>query len=281
VRKIYSYAGPPRDTHGAGSDEDLRMSTTGDQALSRFSGRHVLVVGGSTGIGLAVARRVATEGGSVVLADLGDADCREALLALDGSGHRSGVVDVTSRASVDALVSSLDRLDVLVHVSGGDRAHPAFAETDDRVWTEMIELNLLGVVRTCRAAAPLLLTSDASPAVVVVGSVNAVVALGSEPYSAAKAGVLSLVTNLAVELAPRVRVNAVLPATVATRVWDDRPGGADELRSLYPLERVGRPEDVAAAVAFLASDDAAWITGHALPVDGGLLTGGTLRRLYP
>lgn len=257
------------------------MTTIDDQALRRFGGRQVLVVGGSTGIGLAVAHRAAVEGGTVVVADLEQAGCAEAeaVAALAGSGHRTAVVDVTSRASVDTLFASLDRIDVLVHVSGGARAHPTSAETDDHVWTEQLELNLLGVARTCRAAAPLLLASDAGPAVVVVGSVNAVLALGSEPYSAAKAGVLSLVSNLAVELAPRVRVNAVLPATIATRVWDDQPGGAERMRRLYPLDRVGRPEDVAGAVAFLASDDAAWITGHALPVDGGLLTGGTLRRL--
>ncbi len=247
--------------------------------LRRLEDRRALVVGGSTGIGLATARRLADEGARVVVADL-DPDASAAVAAdLPGHGHRAVPLDVTSTASVTEAFGGLDRLDVLVHVAGGDRAHPSFAETDDAVWTEVLELNLLGVVRTCRAAAPLLRAGDAGPAVVVVGSVNAVVALGSEPYSAAKAGVVSLVANLAVDLAPRVRVNAVLPATVATRVWDDQPGGADALRGLYPLERVGRPEDVAAAIAFLASEDAAWITGHALPVDGGLLTGGSLRRL--
>lgn len=256
------------------------MPTDDDRALRRFDDRHALVVGASTGIGLATARRLAAEGASVVLADLDEAACAEILPTLAGSGHRPVAVDVTSRASVEALVSSLDRLDVLVHVSGGDRAHPAFADTEDQVWTDLLELNLLGVVRTCRAASPLLLRSTAGPAVVVVASVNAVVALGSEPYSAAKAGVVSLVANLAVDLAPRVRVNAVLPATITTRVWDHQPGGAEQLRALYPLDRVGRPDDVAAAAAFLAGDDAAWVTGHALPVDGGLLTGGALRRLF-
>jgi meso-butanediol dehydrogenase/(S,S)-butanediol dehydrogenase/diacetyl reductase len=255
------------------------VPTIDDLSLARFSGRRVLVVGGSTGIGAAVARRLAAEGAELVVTDLDEAACDAVVTTLAGSGHRTAAIDVTSRASVEAAVSALDRLDVLVHVSGGDRAHPAFVETDDRVWTELLELNLLGVVRTCRATAPLLLAGELGPAVVVVGSVNAVVALGSEPYSAAKAGVVSLVANLAVELAPRVRVNAVLPATVTTRVWDDQPGGAEQLRRLYPLDRVGRPEDVAAAAAFLASDDAAWVTGHALPVDGGLLTGGALRRL--
>ncbi|SEQ69887.1 NAD(P)-dependent dehydrogenase, short-chain alcohol dehydrogenase family [Microlunatus flavus] len=188
-------------------------------------------------------------------------------------------MDVTDRASVDALVASLDHLDVLVHVAGGDRAHPSFTEADDEVWADLVDLNLMGFVRTSRAAAPLLLVSGHGPAVVVVGSVNAVVALGSEPYSAAKAGLVSLVANLAVDLAPGVRVNAVLPATIRTRVWDDQPGGAEQLGALYLLDRVGTPDDVAGAVAFLASDDAAWVTGHALPVDGGLLTGGSLRRL--
>jgi len=247
--------------------------------LRRFTGRTALVVGASTGIGLATARRLAAEGARVVGADLDADGAAVAVAGLPGTGHVALGIDVTSTGSVDGAFATLDRLDVLVHVAGGDRAHPAFAETDDSVWTDLLELNLLGVVRTCRAGVPLLRASGAGPSVVVVGSVNAAVALGSEPYSAAKAGVVSLVANLAVDLAPGVRVNAVLPATVATRVWDDQPGGAGALRVLYPLDRVGRAEDVAGAVTFLASDDAAWVTGHALPVDGGLLTGGSLRRL--
>lgn len=111
-----------------------------------------------------------------------------------------------------------------------------------------------------------------NPAIVTVSSINAHAALGSEPYSSAKAGLTALTANLARHLAADgVRVNAVAPATVRTRVWEDQEGGADRLVPLYPLGRVGEPDDVAAAVAFLASGDAAWITGHVLPVDGGLL----------
>jgi NAD(P)-dependent dehydrogenase (short-subunit alcohol dehydrogenase family) len=104
----------------------------------------------------------------------------------------------------------------------------------------------------------------------VVSSINAELTLGSEPYSAAKAGLRPLVANLAAELGPAgIRVNAVAPGTIRTRVWDAQ-GGPDRLAHLYPLGRVGEPEDVAAALAFLCSPDAAWITGHVLPVDGGL-----------
>lgn len=138
----------------------------------------------------------------------------------------------------------------------------------------MFDLNLMSVVRTCRAAIPHLRLSTRSPAIVNVSSINALTALGSEPYSSAKAALGVLTTNLAASLGrDGIRVNAVAPATTRTRVWDDQPGGPDRLRHLYPLGRVGEPEDIAAAIAFLASDDAAWITGHALPVDGGLLTG--------
>jgi meso-butanediol dehydrogenase / (S,S)-butanediol dehydrogenase / diacetyl reductase len=113
-----------------------------------------------------------------------------------------------------------------------------------------------------------------SPAIVTVSSINAFTALGSEAYSSAKAGLTSLTGNLAASLAhDGIRVNAVAPGTIRTRVWDGQEGGADRLVALYPLGRVGEPEDVAGAIAFLASSDAAWITGHTLPVDGGLLTG--------
>ena len=142
----------------------------------------------------------------------------------------------------------------------------------------MLELNLLGVVRCCRSAVPYLRRSTMSPAIVTVTSINAFTALGSEPYSAAKAGLTSLTSNLAASLAhDGIRVNAVAPGTIRTRVWAGQEGGADRLKPLYPLGRVGEPEDVAGAVAFLASSDAAWITGHTLPVDGGLLTGGSGR----
>lgn len=176
--------------------------------------------------------------------------------------------------TVTAVAMELGGIDVLVNVAGGDTDHGAFEETDDQIWLRMLELNLLSVARCCRAVIPYLRDSQHHPAIVNVSSINALTAMGSEPYSSAKAGVVSLTANLAVTLgADGIRVNGVAPATIRTRVWDGQHGGADRLRPLYPLGRVGEPDDVAAAVAFLGSTDAAWITGHTLPVDGGLLTG--------
>jgi meso-butanediol dehydrogenase / (S,S)-butanediol dehydrogenase / diacetyl reductase len=252
----------------------------GRQELGRFAGAAVVVTGGGHGIGRACGARFAEEGARVVVADL---DLTAAQHVATGLGHRNRHhvavwLDVTEVSSVERafadVVSGLGGIDVLINVAGGDTSHGTFEETTDEVWVSMIELNLLGVVRCCRAAIPHLRRSTMGPAIVNVSSVNALAALGSEPYSSAKAGIGALTINLAASLAADgIRVNTVAPATIRTRNWDEQEGGADRLRHLYPLGRVGEPEDVAAAVAFLASSDAAWITGHTLPVDGGLMTG--------
>lgn len=192
-------------------------------------------------------------------------------------GHLALTLDVTRAESVEGAFADLETtfggLDTLVNVAGGSVPHGTFEETGDEVWQHMVDLNLLGVVRCCRAAVPMLRRSTSTPSIISITSVNGLTALGLEPYSAAKAGIPSLTANLAVSLGPDgIRVNAVAPGTVRTRVWDDQDGGAERMLDLYPLGRVGEPEDIAAAVAFLASSDASWITGHTLPVDGGLMT---------
>jgi NAD(P)-dependent dehydrogenase (short-subunit alcohol dehydrogenase family) len=254
--------------------------------LGRFAGAAVLVTGGAHGIGRACATRLAAEGARVAVADL-DLPAAQGVAGdlADGARHHLTVeLDVTEVGSVDRAidqaVAGFGRLDVLVNVAGGDTGHGRFEETPDQVWTRMLDLNLLGVVRCCRAAIPHLRQSTKGPAIVNVSSVNGITAFGSEPYSAAKAGISSLTLNLASSLASDgIRVNTVAPATIRTRNWVGQAGGADRFRPLYPLGRVGEPEDVAGAVAFLASSDAAWITGHTLPVDGGLLTGPRLDSL--
>lgn len=239
------------------------------------------MTGGAHGIGRACAARLAGEGARVALLDLDEGTAQDVVAQLVQLGERPHVavpMDVTDRSSVeqalDRAASELGQVDALVNVAGGDVEHGTFDDTSDEVWMRVLDLNLLGVVRCCRAAIPHLRRSALGPAIVTVSSINAFTALGSEAYSSAKAGLTSLTGNLAASLAhDGIRVNAVAPGTIRTRVWDRQEGGADRLQPLYPLGRVGEPEDVAAAVAFLASRDAAWITGHTLPVEGGLLTG--------
>jgi meso-butanediol dehydrogenase / (S,S)-butanediol dehydrogenase / diacetyl reductase len=243
----------------------------------RFQGAIALVTGAGHGIGLACAGRLVAEGARVAVTDLDPDAARRVAESLPASaGPMALAMDVTDRVSVDSAVAraaaELGGLDVVVNAAGGDTLHGVFEDTGDEVWSAMLELNLVGVVRVCRATIPYLRRSTQSPAIVLVGSINGQVALGSEPYSSAKAGLTSLTANLALHLGPDgVRVNAVAPGTIRTRVWETQEGGADRMLPLYPLGRVGEPDDVAAAVAFLASADAAWITGHVLPVDGGLL----------
>ncbi|MGN5381602.1 SDR family NAD(P)-dependent oxidoreductase [Streptomyces lasalocidi] len=183
--------------------------------------------------------------------------------------------DVADRASVDAAVAravaAFGSLDVLVNCA----AHcspdaPLFEDDSDDGWARDLDITLTGVRRCCRAALPHLAASGRG-AIVSVGSVNGVQDFGNHAYSAAKAA-----TRLADPYAcrarggPGVRVNLVVPGTVRTSAWEGRDDELDAVRPLYPLGRVGEPEDVAAAVAFLASRDAAWITGTTLVVDGGL-----------
>lgn len=240
----------------------------------RFVGAAILVVGAATGIGQAVAHRFASEGARVGAADL-DLDSASATATdLPGSDHLGLGLDVLKPRSIAQSVATFGAhtgaIDAVVHVAGGDTAHGDFEHTTDDTWHAMLDLNLLGPVRVARQTLPWLRRSTRAPSIAIVSSINASLTLGSEPYSAAKAGLASLVGNLAAELGPDgIRVNAVAPGTIRTRVWDQQ-GGPDHLAALYPLRRIGEPTDVAAGLAFLCSTDASWITGHTLPIDGGL-----------
>ncbi|GLF99458.1 SDR family NAD(P)-dependent oxidoreductase [Streptomyces yaizuensis] len=243
--------------------------------LKRFEGYAVLITGGAQGIGEGIARRLASEGARVLIADI-DAEAA-GKTAADIPHAESVVCDVADSAQADAAVAyaveRFGRLDTLVNnafAGGGDA--PRFEEEPDANWTYTLDVSLMGALRFARAALPHLEASGRG-SIVNIGSVNAEVGFGSHAYSAAKAGLASLTRTLAGDACPRgVRVNQINPATIRTRVWEGREQGLEELgRKFFPLGRVGEPEDVAAAVAFLASADAAWITGTTLRVDGGLL----------
>lgn len=243
----------------------------------RFERYGVLVTGAARGIGAAVARRLAEEGARVLLTDVDAPEAARTAAALREQGLAGEALgcDVADRASVEAAVAhavdTFGSLDVLVNSAASCTPDtPLFEDGPDEVWDRDLDITLSGTYRCCRAALPHLAASGRG-AVVNIGSVNALQDFGNHAYSAAKAALVSLTRTMAAHVAARdVRVNLVVPGTVRTSAWEGREDELEAMRPLYPLGRVGEPDDIAAAVAFLASREAAWITGTSLTVDGGI-----------
>jgi len=251
----------------------------------RFHDRVVIVTGAGSGIGRVIAQRFAGEGAKVAVVDwLPDrADAVTAEIASAGGTALSVHADVSSRPDVDAMVESvaseLGPVDVLVNnaaIAEGDDV----LQMDEATWDRDVAVVLRSVFLCCKAVLPSMIERHRG-AIVNISSVNAMTALGNEAYSAAKAGMHNLTQGVAVRYgAHGIRCNAIAPGTIRTPIWQSRidrdPVVFQRLIKWYPLGRVGEPEDIANAAMFLASDDASWITGAVLPVDGGLLAGNYL-----
>ena len=236
----------------------------------RFTGRTALVTGAARGIGEAVCRRLAAEGADLVVTDL-DGAAAEALAA--ELGARSAALDHTDETAVARVVGGLDQLDVVVSNAGfalPDRPVVDYPIDDFR---RLVDVNLVGHFLVLRAAAPLLRTAE-GVAVVTASVTGRRPQPGAGVYGAAKAGLLYLCRVLALELAPEVRVVTVSPAGVVTPLLEQVADGHDVRRrdGWTPLGPLALPEDVAAAVSYLASDDARHLTGIDLVVDGGTIT---------
>ncbi|MFF2406557.1 SDR family NAD(P)-dependent oxidoreductase [Streptomyces sp. NPDC058092] len=251
--------------------------TPPSSAGSRFDGYGVLITGAGQGIGAATARRLASEGAGVLVTDLdGDRAERTAAAIRETGGTAEALpCDVSDRAAVEAAVAravaAFGSLDVLVNNAYACTPDaPLFEDEPDEAWQRDLDITLTGPYRCARAALPHLVASGRG-AIVNIGSVNGEQDFGNHAYSAAKAGLGSLTRTLAGHAGPRgVRVNLVAPGTIRTAAWAGRDAELSRVSGLYPLGRVGEPDDIASAVAFLASRDAAWITGTTLRVDGGL-----------
>lgn len=243
----------------------------------RLQNKVAVVTGGGTGIGFAIARRLFNEGARVAIVEI-NPDLRQRLHAEFPDQQAVQILDgdVTKPAdlqrAVDEAVSHFGSLDIWINNVGAALRKPVadYAEGD---WQAMLDLNLTSVFDACRIAHPAL---DArSGAIVNIASMHALFTVrGVSAYAAAKGGVVALTRALALEFSPSVRVNAVLPGLIETESWLDAINHSETVRAqrkaIHPLGRIGRPEDIAGAVAFLASADAAFITGAAIPVDGGL-----------
>ena len=237
--------------------------------FASLEGKNALVTGGSRGIGRAIALELAKAGASVVVGYRSGKDEAEAVA--QETGGRALAADISSPEEAGRLVEEAGELDILVNNAGLTR-DGLLARMSDADWRDVIETNLSSVFYTCRAAARPMMKRRGGAIV----NVSSVVGLHGNPgqtnYSASKAGVIGFTKALARELGSRgIRANVVAPGYIKTRLTDEI---SEEMRTLMltntPLGRLGDPENVAGAVRFLCSDDAAFITGEVLLVDGGL-----------
>jgi 2-hydroxycyclohexanecarboxyl-CoA dehydrogenase len=237
------------------------------------SSRVALVTGGCGGIGRAIVRALAADGHRVAAGDIVDDDAGEAALAIH--------LDVTDGESVEAAVSRAERelgpIEILVNTAGWDEFR-WFVETDEEFWDRIIELNYKGCLRVCRRVVPGMVQREYGRVINISSDAARVGSSQEAVYAGAKAAQVAFGKTLAREVARRgVTVNSVCPGPTETPLLEGMVGSGENgakmveaLRRAVPMRRLGRPEDVAAAVAFLASDGAGYITGQTLSVSGGL-----------
>ncbi len=251
----------------------------------RFQNKTVMVTGGGDGIGRATSLRLASEGASVVVLDINPAGAEATVAAIKAAGGtalaQAGSVTSESdiAAGLAATVAAFGKLDVLVN-NAGFALKATLPELEVADWDAEFDGNVKGAWLCARAAMPLLIAAGGRGNIVNIGSVNGLMYFGNPAYSAAKAALLSLTKSLAVEYGRHgVRTNMVSPGTIQTNAeaWTKRikrdPKIFEKLSRWYPVGRVGKPEDIAAAVCYLAADEAAFCNGTNLVVDGGLTAG--------
>ncbi len=256
------------------------MSGFVEGAHPRFDGRVAIVTGASRGIGLAVAQRLVDDGAKVVItarktealeaavAELGEENAAFVAGPADDSGHQ----DETIAKAIDTFGG----LDFLVNNTGINPTYGRMIDSDLSAGSKIFDVNVLAAVSWAQKAYAASL-KDNGGAIVNIASIA-----GLKPapmiglYGASKAALIHVTEELALELAPTIRVNAVAPAVVKTKFATALfEGREEEVAAGYPMQRLGRPEDIASVVAFLLSEDAAWLTGQCLTIDGGLtLKGG-------
>jgi len=246
-----------------------------------LSGRTAILTGASRGIGLAIAARLAADGAKVCITARHPDELADAVASLPAGsaiGVAGGADDPDHRAeTLDLVVAEFGGIDILINNAGINPVYGPLAELDLGAARKILEVNVVSTLAwTQEALRRGLGQGPHGGSIVNLSSVTgAMPSPGIGWYGVTKAAVAHLTTTLSVELAPRVRVNAVAPAVVKTRFARALyEGREEEVAGGYPLGRLGVPDDVAGAVAFLVGDDASWITGQVLTLDGGLLGAG-------
>ncbi len=243
-----------------------------------LKGKRVLITGGAGGIGFATAKRFLEEGSRVAILDRDEAACRRARKELPGLSGTL-LADVSDDRLVARAFDELDALfgglDVLINNAGISIRHP-FMEITPEQWRTVVSVNLNGVFYVAQQAARRMLAGNGG-VILNMGSTNGLTGYHYyADYNATKAGVIELSRSMALELGPKIRVNAVCPGFIMTPMQEAEytPEMRRAFENKVPLGKLGKPEDVAALFAFLASDEAAFISGHDFVIDGGEIAGG-------
>jgi len=243
--------------------------------MGKLEGKIAIVTGAGQGIGRGIAEKLAAEGAAVVVTDLNETTAKETAEAVHGVGIQA---DVTSRESVEAMVTQVHRqfgrIDVLVNNAGWDKASP-FVDSDPADWDRVIAINLYGVLHTCKAVMPIMAEQGGGSVVNLASDAGRVGSSGEAVYSAAKGGVIAFTKAIAREMARhQVNANAVCPGPTDTALFasmgGDNPKLREALTKAIPFRRLAQPSDLANVVAFLASDEASYVTGQTVSVSGGL-----------
>ena len=247
----------------------------------KLAERVAVVTGGASGIGRAICEALAREGARVAVLDVNDGGARETVAAIERGGgtaaaHRVDITDVDAiDGAFDAIAGRWGGLHVLVNCAGWDKPMP-FIETTPEFWDKILAINLRGPLACTRAALRHMIKADYGKIVTIASDAGRVGSTGEAVYSAAKGGLIAFTKTVAREVARhRINVNCVCPGPSDTPLFqkefaEKSPKLAESLKRVIPWGRLGVPEDVAPAVVFLASDDAAFITGQTLSVSGGL-----------
>jgi 2-hydroxycyclohexanecarboxyl-CoA dehydrogenase len=240
----------------------------------RLEGRTALVTGGAKGIGAAIARRLAAEGAQVTIGDIDTEGAEEVANEIDANAV---ALDVTDYDSVKGAVDGMDRVDVLVNNAGMDE-FAFFTDTDPDLWGRVVGVNLGGVFACTHAVLPGMQQAGYGRIVSIASEAGRVGSKGSAVYSAAKGGVIAFMKTIARENARYgVTANAIAPGPIDTPLLRSAlefgelgQKVIDTMKGATQMRRLGEPDEVAAAVAFLASDDASYVTGETIGVSGGL-----------
>lgn len=251
---------------------------------NKFTGKVAFVTGGGNGIGRATALAFAREGASVVVADVSEENNRETARLIEEIGGQALAVtcNVTRaedvRNALDKTIEKFGRLDIAFNNAGVEQKKAATAELEEEEWNRIVDTNLRGVFLCMKYEIPLILKQGGGAIVNTSSGAGIIGVAYGAAYVASKHGLIGLTKSTALEYAKsNIRVNAVCPGYIETEMMDRFTGGTSEGREKViaeePIGRMGKPEEVAAAVIWLSSDAASFVTGHSLVVDGGQVIG--------